>query len=101
MRDEHRGVAHMRHDLVGRAHVFLQPLHARRGIAVLHGLVGPGQVELAARHPVAAGGEQRLLEHVRQHEAVADDRDVGGHGKASRMAACACQTGGIACRVRR
>ena len=41
MRDQHFGIAGQADDLIGRAHILLEPGHALDGIAVLHGFVGP------------------------------------------------------------
>ena len=62
----------------GVALIFLQPVHARLGVAVLHRLVGPGHLERLISSVSPQCGRMRLLEHRRQHETVADDRDLIG-----------------------
>ena len=44
MGDGDLGAVHMRHHLVCRALIFLQPLHSRLDISVLHRLVRPGHL---------------------------------------------------------
>lgn len=62
-------------NLVGIALIFLQPIHARLGVAVPHRLVRPRQFEgLNVERPRAAGADRRF-ERRRRHELVADDHD--------------------------
>ena len=74
MGDGDLGAVHMRHHLVGRPLIFLQPLHSRLGVAVLHRFVRPRHLVRSDLERLSALLPDRLLEHGRQHETVAHDR---------------------------
>src|SRR5262245_28085654 len=86
MGDQHLGVADEVHDCVRLAHVLFEAVHAGLGVAVLHRLVRPGEVEGADRNLVANTLADRLLEDRGEHETVADDRKLPSHGASSCMA---------------
>ena len=93
MRDGDLGAVHMGDDLVGVALIFLQSFHSRFGVAVLHRFVRPWQLERSDLEVFAALLAQRFLEHRRQHEAVADDRNDGPLASlAGAHATCSCLT---------
>ena len=80
LRHEDLGVADEVDDLVGLAHIFLQPVHAGLGVAVLHRLVRPGQFDArGCRAPSPQRFADRRPKHLGEHEAVADDGDLTAH----------------------
>ena len=101
MRHQDCRIADKGDDVVRLAHIFLQPVHACLGIAVLHRLIRPRLFERANGERVAADFPQGILEQAGQHEAVPDDGDGLRHGFASRACAKAAQAGGIASRTDR
>ena len=62
MRHQDLGVADESTDLVRIADILLEPVHAGAGIAMLHRLVGPGEIEGADVEAFAAGLLDRRLE---------------------------------------
>ncbi len=75
MGDGDLGAVHMRHHFVSRALIFLQPLHSRLNISMLHRLIRPGHLMGSDLGSFSALPPDRSLKHAWQHEAITDDGD--------------------------